>query len=64
MWGNLLTGEATVNIVNCLKLNNTLARLELSLCHEDIKKRISYFQEIINKNRKSQGCKVELMINC
>ena len=59
---NPLTGEAIVNIVNGLKVNNTLAVLVLPQCPEDIKKRISSLQEVINKKRESRGCQVKLMI--
>ena len=59
---NPLTGEAVVNIVNSLKGNNTLVVLWLPTCPEDIKKRISSPQEVINRKRESQGCQVKLMI--
>ena len=62
MNGNPLTGEAIVNIVNSLKDNNTLAVLRLPKCPEDIKKTISSLQEVLNKNRESQGCQVKLRI--
>ena len=63
MHDNPLTGEAIVNIVNGLKVNNTLELLWLPKCHEDIKKTISSLQEVINKNRESRGCQVNLRIN-
>ena len=56
MWSNPLTGKAIVNIVNSLKVNNTLAMLGLPKCPEDIKKTISSLQQVINKNRESRGC--------
>ena len=59
---NPLTGEAIVNIVNGLKVNNTLELLLLPSCPEDIKKTISSLQEVINKNRESRGCRVKLRI--
>ena len=59
---NPLTGEAIVNIVNGLKVNNTLELLWLPKCPEDIKKTISFLQEVINKNRESRGCQVKLGI--
>ena len=62
MHSNPLTGEAIVNIVNGLKVNNTLAVLGLPQCSADIKKRISSLQEVINKKRESRGCQVKLMI--
>ena len=63
MYRNPLTGEAIVNIVNALKVNNTLSVLGLPKCPEDIKKRISSLQEVINKERESRGCQVKLMID-
>ena len=63
MWGNPLTGEAIGTIVDCLKVNNTLAVLRLPKCPEDIKKRISSLQEVINKKRESRGCQVKLRID-
>ena len=62
MYRNPLTGEAIVNIVNGLKVNNTLAVLWFPQCPEDIKKRISSLQEVINEKRESRGCQVKLMI--
>ena len=63
MYNNPLTGEAIVNIVNGLKVNNTLELLWLPSCPEDIEKTISSLQEVINKNRESRGCQVELRID-
>ena len=63
MWSNPLTGEAIVNIVNSLKVNNTLAALWLPKCPEDNKKTISSLQQVINKNRESRGCQVKLEID-
>ena len=64
MYGNPLTGEAIVSIVNSLEGNNTLELLWLSMCPEDIKKRISSLQEVINEKRESRElvlCKKLLM---
>ena len=63
IYDNPINGEAIVNIVNGLKVNNTLALLWLPECNEDIKKRISSLQEVINKNRESRGCQVKLTID-
>ena len=63
MYGNPLTGEAIVSIVNSLEGNNTLELLWLPMCPEDIKKRISSLQEVINEKRESRGCQVKLMID-
>ena len=62
MHHNPLTGEAIVNIVNALKVNNTLKLLGLPQCPEGTKKTISSLQEVINKNRESRGCQVKLRI--
>ena len=59
---NPLTGEAIVNIVNALRGNNTLAVLWLPKFPEDIRKRISSLQEVINMKRQSRGCQVKLQI--
>ena len=53
MYHNPLTGEAIVNIVNALRGNNTLSLLRLPRCPEDISKRISSLQEVINMKRQS-----------
>ena len=63
MHGNPLSGEAIVNIVNALRGNNKLAVLWLPKCPEDISKRISSLQEVINMKRQSRGCQVKLKIN-
>ena len=63
MWGNPLTGEAIVNIVNSLKGNDTLAVLQLPKCPEDIQKRITSLQEVINEKRESRGCQIKLSID-
>ena len=63
MHDNPLTGGAIVKIVNALKVNNTSELLRLPQCPEGIKKTISSLQEVINKNRESQGCQVELRID-
>ena len=60
---NPLTGKAIVNIVNGLKVNNTLSLIVLPGCSEDIKKIISSLQEVINRKRESQGCQVKLIID-
>ena len=56
MYDNPLTGEAIVNIANGLKVNNTLELLGLPRCPEDL-------QEVINKDRETRGCQVELRID-
>ena len=54
MHRNPLTGVAIVNIVNSLKVTNTLyiAVLELPECPEYITKTINSQQEVINTNKK------------
>jgi len=62
MFRNSLTGEAILNMVNGIEVNNTLKLLGLPKCSEEIKTRITSLQEIINKKRESRGCQVKLMI--
>ena len=62
MSNNPISGEAIVNIVNGLKFNNTLAILGLPSCPEDVTKRVSSLQKVINKKREGQGCQVQLII--
>ena len=63
MYRNPLTGEAIVNIVNALRGNSTLSLLWLPTCPEDIRKRISSLQEVINMKRQSRGCQMKLEID-
>ena len=63
MYDSPLTDEAIVNIVNSLKVNNTLALLWLPKCLEDIQKTISSLQVVINKNRERRGCQMKLKID-
>ena len=63
IYKNPLTGKAIVNIANSLKDNNTLAVLMLPTCPEDIEKRISSLQDVINEKRESRGCQVKLWIS-
>ena len=62
MYGNPLTGEAIVNIVNGLKGNNTLAVLGLPKCPKDIQKSIGSLQEVIIEKREIHGCQTKLRI--
>ena len=62
MFDNPLTSEAIVNIVNSVKGINTLAVLVLPECPEDIQKKLSSLQEVINKSRESRGCQMKLRI--
>ena len=59
---NPLTGKGMVQIVNGLKVNNTLSVLRLPGCPVDIKKRIRSMEKDINKKREGQGCQVKLVI--
>ena len=63
MYSNSLSREAIVKIVNSLKGNNTLAELWLPKCPEDIEKKISSLQEVINEKRENQGYQVKLIID-
>ena len=51
-----------MNIVKCLKVNDTLQLLGLPKCPEDIQKNIRSLQEVVHKERKSRGCQVKLKI--
>ena len=62
MGTNALTGEAMVKIVKSLKVNKMLTELVLTNCHWDRKKEISCLQEVINKERASQGSQAKLEI--
>jgi len=62
MFSNSLTGEAILNMVNGIAVNNTLKLLRLPKCSEEVKTRITSQQEVINKKRESQGCQVKLVI--
>ena len=63
MYGNPLTGEAIVNMVNGLRVNDTIAVIGLPKCSEEIKKRITSLQEVINEKRISQGSQVKLIVD-
>ena len=63
MYGNPLTSGPIVSIVNSLEGNNTLELLWLPMYPEDVQKRISFVQEVINEKRESQGCQVKLIID-
>ena len=62
MYGNPLSSEAILNIVQCLKVNDTLQLIGLPKCNEDIQENIRSLQEVVNKNRASRGCQVKLEI--
>ena len=62
MFDNPLSSEAKMNIVKCLKVNDTLQLLGLPKCPEDIQKNIRSLQEVVHKERKSRGCQVKLKI--
>ena len=62
MYGNPLSGEAIINIVRYLEVNNTLQLLGLPDCPQAIKENIKSLQEVVNKKRESRGCQVNLEI--
>ena len=62
MYGNPLSSEAILNIVQCLMVNDTLHLIWLPRCPQDIQENIRSLQEVVNKNRASQGCQVKLEI--
>ena len=63
MYKNPLKREGILKIVNSLKVNNTLGSLELPECPEDVKKRVTFIEEGINRERESQECQVKLRIS-
>ena len=62
MFSNPLSGEAIINIVRCLEVNNTLQLLGLPDCPQAIQENIKSLQEVVNKKRESRGCQVNLEI--
>ena len=50
------------NIMKALHLNNTVQKLVLNTCLEDVKGKITVLQDIVNKKRESRGCQVKLCI--
>ena len=62
MYNNPLSGEAIINIVQCLEVNNTIQLLGLPYCPQDIQENIKSLQEV-NKKRESRGCLVKLAIS-
>ena len=65
MYGNPMTGEAMLKMVNGIKVNNTLEILQLPQCPinpENNNKRLSCLQSIINKKRENRGCQAKLAI--
>ena len=57
---NLLRYETLRKILQCLKVNNTLKLINLGF--QSDKEYIRSLQEVVNKERESQGCKVKLEI--
>ena len=65
MYGNPMTGEAMLKMVNGIKVNNALEILHLPECPINPKnnnKRLSCLQNIINKKRETRGCQAKLAI--
>ena len=62
MYDNPLSSETIINIVQCLKVNDTLQFLGLPECPQNIQENITSLQEVVNKNRASRGCQVKLEI--
>ena len=62
LYGNPLSGNAIINIVQCLEVNNTLQYLGLPQCSEDVQKNIRFLQQVINERRGRQGCQMNLKI--
>ena len=63
MYDNPLSNKAILNIIQYLKANDTIQLVGLPNCPQDIQENIRSLQEIINKKRKSRGCRVKLQID-
>lgn len=62
MWGNQITSNAIKDILQALKINDTMELLWLPKCSRDMQQYVSSRQEAINKERKKQRCQVNLKI--
>ena len=62
MYSNRLSSEAIVNIVQCLKDNDTLQVIRLPHCPQATQENIRSLKEVINNKRASRGCQVKLDI--
>ena len=62
MGNNSLSSEAIINIVQCLEVNSVLQLLGFSRQSQSIQDNIRSLQEVINKNRESQGCQMKLKV--
>ena len=60
MWGNKISAEAALQLVQAIKKNNTLQLLRLPSYTEDVEMRIRSLEEEVNKNRESRGCQTKL----
>ncbi|XP_065905537.1 protein NLRC5-like [Dysidea avara] len=63
MFGNPISGEAIQRILQSLQTNDTLTWLSVPSCSRAIEKNIVTIQEQVNKMRKKQGIKQELLID-
>ena len=62
MWGNQITNKAIKDILQALKINDTMKFLWLPKCSQDMQQYVHSRQEAINKERKKQRCQVNLKI--
>ena len=63
MYNNKISAEAAQRLVQTIKKNNTLQKLQLPSYSEDVERRIRSLLEEVNKNRESRGCQTKLYIN-
>ena len=63
MYRNPLSSKAIINIVRCLKGNNTLQLLGLPCSPQGIRENILSLQEVVNKKSESRGCQMKLEID-
>ena len=62
MYGNPLSSEAIVNIVQCLEANDTIRLIGLPDCPQAIQENILSLKQAVNNKRASRGCQVKLEV--
>ena len=62
MWDNPISGQASRLILDALKDNTALEKLILPSYPVDVTQDITVLQQVVNKERKRQGCKKKLEI--
>ena len=62
MWDNPITGQASLLILDFLKDNDMLEKLQLPKYSEDINKEFTSLQQAVNEKRRSRECDIKLEI--